>query len=205
MGAGPWRPGARAGWSLVPEAQHHLMEMCTPEWARLPLTSLGSFWSRSRLPSRWLRLAQASSSPRELIDPVLAQAGRTGLFDATASTDEVDLANHPEMSTWPSYSSSTWRWGGPVRWSRTRPPDFDPPPHRVCVVAVPRAEDPAILRGFERRRSRPGSLVELSTRARVDRLTRTGVHAHGQMSAQDPGAATGSVQTWEIESKGFVR
>ena len=53
----------------------------------LPLMP-GADHALRRLSARW-RLALASSSPRRLIDSVLAAAGWADLFEATVSTDEV--------------------------------------------------------------------------------------------------------------------
>jgi HAD superfamily hydrolase (TIGR01509 family) len=108
--------GERGGrWPA--DAQTRLMGMSTPEWARylseelgvglppdrvaalvidrmaahyaerLPLMP-GADSALRRLAARW-RLALASSSPRRLIDTVLAVAGWDALFEATMSTDEV--------------------------------------------------------------------------------------------------------------------
>lgn len=99
------------------DAQTRLMGMSTAEWARYLSEELGvglppervamvvidrvaaCFGERlpvlpgadgalRRLAARW-RLALASSSPRRLIDTVLAAAGWDALFEATVSTDEV--------------------------------------------------------------------------------------------------------------------
>jgi beta-phosphoglucomutase-like phosphatase (HAD superfamily) len=110
------------------------------------------------------RLALASSSPRELIDTVLA-AGRgwTGPFDATASTDEVDHANHPRNVDLAVVQQLDMAPG------RARPLVADSATGLRSAAASglrrsrPASRGPAILRGLERRRSHPGSLVELST------------------------------------------
>ncbi|MGI8578136.1 MAG: HAD family hydrolase [Nocardioidaceae bacterium] len=99
------------------DAQDRLMGMSTPEWARylskelavrlpppqvattvvdrmaaryrknLPLMS-GATATLDRVAERW-PLALASSSPRALIDTVLATAGWAALFNVTISTEEV--------------------------------------------------------------------------------------------------------------------
>jgi HAD superfamily hydrolase (TIGR01509 family) len=98
-------------------AQARLMGMSTTEWARYLSEELGADlppgqvasvvidrmaarYARRlpvlpgadsalrRLAGRW-PLGLASSSPRQLIDTVLAAAGWDGLFEATVSTDEV--------------------------------------------------------------------------------------------------------------------
>lgn len=105
------------GGRWLPEAQSRLMGMSTPEWARYLREDLGvdlppeqiaaavvdrmaARYARQlplmpdatntlgRVGQRW-RLALASSSPRALIDTVLATAGWTRLFDVTISTEEV--------------------------------------------------------------------------------------------------------------------
>jgi HAD superfamily hydrolase (TIGR01509 family) len=99
------------------DAQTRLLGMSTAEWARYLSADLGVGLSADevadmvidrmaaryadslplipgaddalrRLSARW-PLALASSSPRRLIDSVLAAAGWAELFDATVSTDEV--------------------------------------------------------------------------------------------------------------------
>ncbi|WP_367185371.1 HAD family hydrolase, partial [Mycobacterium sp.] len=108
---------AERGGRWLPEAQSRLMGMSTPEWARYLREDLGvdlppeqiaaavadrmaARYARQlplmpdatntlgRVGQRW-RLALASSSPRALIDTVLATAGWTRLFDVTISTEEV--------------------------------------------------------------------------------------------------------------------
>ncbi len=105
------------GGSWPEDAQVHLLGMSTAEWARylsadlgvnlppdtvandvidqmaaryadsLPLMpGAGDTLQRLR---RSLRLALASSSPRRLIDSVLATAGWRDLFEATVTTDEA--------------------------------------------------------------------------------------------------------------------
>lgn len=106
-----------AGGSWRPDSQRRLMGMSTPEWARylseelgvrrdpktvadqviermaeryrqtLPLLP-GAVDAVDRMAARF-RLGLASSSPRRLIDQVLASAGLTGAFAATVSTEEV--------------------------------------------------------------------------------------------------------------------
>lgn len=105
------------GGRWLPEAQSRLMGMSTPEWARYLREDLGvdlppeqiaaavvdrmaARYARQlplmpdatntlgRVGQRW-RLALANSSPRALIDTVLATAGWTWLFDVTISTEEV--------------------------------------------------------------------------------------------------------------------
>lgn len=105
------------GGRWLPDTQSRLMGMSTPEWARylsadlgvdlppeqvaaavvqrmsacytqgLPLMP-GAADALRRVGKRW-RLAIASSSPRALIDTVLAIADWTRLFDVTISTEEV--------------------------------------------------------------------------------------------------------------------
>lgn len=107
---------ARAGGRWLPDTQSRLMGMSTPEWsgyldadlgvgrgagrvadevidemaaryrAQLPLIP-GAVPAIHRLGSRF-PLALASSSPRRLIDQVLASAGVTDAFGATVSTEE---------------------------------------------------------------------------------------------------------------------
>lgn len=108
---------AERGGRWLPEAQSRLMGMSTPEWARYLREDLGvdlppeqtaaavvdrmaARYARQlplmpdatntlgRVGQRW-RLALANSSPRALIDTVLATAGWTWLFDVTISTEEV--------------------------------------------------------------------------------------------------------------------
>lgn len=105
------------GGRWLPEAQSRLMGMSTAEWARYLSEDLGvglppeqtaaavvdrmaSRYARQlplipdatkslrRVGHRW-RLALASSSPRSLIDTVLATADWTPLFDVIISTEEV--------------------------------------------------------------------------------------------------------------------
>jgi HAD superfamily hydrolase (TIGR01509 family) len=99
------------------DAQEHLLGMGTAEWARYLSTDLGVNLPPEtvankvidRMAARYadslplmpgaddtlrrlaavLRLALASSSPRRLIDSVLATAGWQELFETTVSTDEV--------------------------------------------------------------------------------------------------------------------
>jgi HAD superfamily hydrolase (TIGR01509 family) len=108
---------AEAGGEWQPDSQQRLMGMSTPEWARylsgelgvgrppdvvaaevidrmarryedgLPLLP-GAVEAVRRVAGRW-PLALASSSPRRLIDAVLAEAGLTGYFAVTMSTEEV--------------------------------------------------------------------------------------------------------------------
>lgn len=107
----------QAGGAWLPEAQSRLMGMSTPEWALYLRQHLGvdlpaeqiaanvvdrmaTSYTRElvlmpeadatlrRLSKRW-PLALASSSPRQLIDIVLAKAQWTQLFHATISTEEV--------------------------------------------------------------------------------------------------------------------
>jgi HAD superfamily hydrolase (TIGR01509 family) len=108
---------AEAGGEWQPDSQQRLMGMSTPEWARylsgelgvgrppdvvaaevidrmarryedgLPLLP-GAVEAVRRVAGRW-PLALASSSPRRLIDAVLAGAGLTGYFAVTMSTEEV--------------------------------------------------------------------------------------------------------------------
>lgn len=105
------------GGRWLPEAQSRLMGMSTPEWARYLHEDLGvdlppyqvaetvisrmAARYRQQLPllpdaadtlhrvgQRW-RLGLASSSPRVLIDTVLAAADWTCLFAVTISTEQV--------------------------------------------------------------------------------------------------------------------
>lgn len=105
------------GGRWLPDAQSRLMGMSTPEWARylseasvveLPpeqvaeavLNRMAACYARQlplmpdatdtlrRVGRRW-RLGLASSSPRTLIDTVLATADWSRLFDVTVSTEEV--------------------------------------------------------------------------------------------------------------------
>jgi HAD superfamily hydrolase (TIGR01509 family) len=108
---------AESGGRWQPDSQQRLMGMSTQEWARylseelgvgrdpdrvaadvvdrmalryddeLPLLP-GAVEAVRRAAARW-PLGLASSSPRRLIDTVLAVAGLTGLFAATVSTEEV--------------------------------------------------------------------------------------------------------------------
>jgi HAD superfamily hydrolase (TIGR01509 family) len=108
---------AEAGGEWQPDSQQRLMGMSTPEWARylsgelgvgrppdvvaaevidrmarryedgLPLLP-GAVEAVRRVAGRW-PLALASSSPRRLIDAVLAEAGLMGYFAVTMSTEEV--------------------------------------------------------------------------------------------------------------------
>jgi len=108
---------AETGGRWQPDSQQRLMGMSTPEWARylsaelgvgrdadrvaadvvermarrydagLPLLS-GAVEAVRRAADRW-PLGLASSSPRRLIDTVLAEAGLTSLFAVTMSTEEV--------------------------------------------------------------------------------------------------------------------
>jgi HAD superfamily hydrolase (TIGR01509 family) len=108
---------AEWGGTWLPDSQQRLMGMSTAEWARylavevgvpmppddvardviagmvarydaaLPLIP-GSVGALRRLHERW-RLGLASSSPRALIDAVLASAGITRVFEVTVSTEEV--------------------------------------------------------------------------------------------------------------------
>jgi HAD superfamily hydrolase (TIGR01509 family) len=106
------------GGHWLPDTQSRLMGMSTAEWARYLSEDLGvgltptevaetvtrrmaDSYTRAlplladatdalgRLGERW-PLGLASSSPRSLIDTVLAGAGWTGLFDVTLSTEEVE-------------------------------------------------------------------------------------------------------------------
>lgn len=105
------------GGAWLPEAQERLMGMSTQEWARYLRDDLGVDLEPEQIASTVIdrmaarytehlplmpgagrtlrrvgqlrRLALASSSPRELIDTVLAVAGWTRLFDATVSTEEI--------------------------------------------------------------------------------------------------------------------
>jgi len=108
---------AEHGGRWPPDAQDRLMGMSTPEWARylaevvgvderpeevatavvarmahryaqeLPLLP-GALDALGRLGARW-PLGLASSSPRSLIDSVLAAAGLSHRFVVTVSTEEV--------------------------------------------------------------------------------------------------------------------
>ncbi len=108
---------AESGGRWLPDSQQRLMGMSTPEWARylsdelgvgrdpdrvatdvvdrmarrydeeLPLLP-GAVDVVRRAASRW-PLGLASSSPRRLIDTVLAVAGLASSFAATVSTEEV--------------------------------------------------------------------------------------------------------------------
>jgi HAD superfamily hydrolase (TIGR01509 family) len=108
---------AELGGRWLPDSQQRLMGMSTPEWARylsdelgvgrdsdqvatdvvdrmarrydeeLPLLP-GAVDAVRRAASRW-PLGLASSSPRRLIDTVLAVAGLASSFAATVSTEEV--------------------------------------------------------------------------------------------------------------------
>jgi HAD superfamily hydrolase (TIGR01509 family) len=106
------------GGQWRPDSQRRLMGMSTPEWARylsdelgvglppdevargvieqmaqryhreLPLLP-GAVDAVRRLAARW-PLGLASSSPRTLIDRVVAEAGLAGAFAVSLSTEEVD-------------------------------------------------------------------------------------------------------------------
>lgn len=105
------------GGRWLAEAQSRLMGMSTPEWAQylhedlavdLPpnqiaetvISRMAARYEQElpllpdaadalhRVGQRW-RLGLASSSPRVLIDTVLAAAGWTHLFDVTVSTEQV--------------------------------------------------------------------------------------------------------------------
>ncbi|HLY84071.1 MAG TPA: HAD family phosphatase [Acidimicrobiales bacterium] len=107
---------AEYGGRWPPEAQSRLMGMSTREWAQylvelgvglppeqvadlvidrmvehyaqeLPLLR-GALGAVRRLAGRW-PLGLASSSPRRLIDAVLARSGLAALFSSTVSTEEV--------------------------------------------------------------------------------------------------------------------
>jgi HAD superfamily hydrolase (TIGR01509 family) len=107
---------AEYGGHWAPEAQSRLMGMSTHEWAQylvelgvglppeqvadividrmveryadeLPLLP-GTLGAVPRLAGRW-PLGLASSSPRRLIDAVLARSGLAALFSTTVSTEEV--------------------------------------------------------------------------------------------------------------------
>lgn len=109
---------AEHGGQWQPDSQRRLMGMSTGEWARylsaelgvglppdevargviermaqryhrdLPLLP-GAVDAVRRLAARW-PLGLASSSPRSLIDRVVAEAGLTGAFAASLSTEEVE-------------------------------------------------------------------------------------------------------------------
>jgi len=106
------------GGQWQPDSQRRLMGMSTPEWARylseelgvarppeevargviermsqryhreLPLLP-GAVDAVRRLAARW-PLGLASSSPRTLIDRVVAEAGLAGAFAVSLSTEELD-------------------------------------------------------------------------------------------------------------------
>jgi HAD superfamily hydrolase (TIGR01509 family) len=108
---------AERGGRWLPDSQRRLMGMSTGEWShylasdlgvdlapdeiartviagmvdryrvRLPLLP-GAAAAVRRMATRW-PLGLASSSPRSLIDAVLARAGLEGLFAVTVSTEEV--------------------------------------------------------------------------------------------------------------------
>jgi HAD superfamily hydrolase (TIGR01509 family) len=102
----------------LPDSQHRLMGMSTPEWAQYLAEDLrvglppeevvsavvdrmarryaaelpvlpGAVEAVRRLAERW-PLGLASSSPRSLIDTVLGATGLTSLFAATVSTEETE-------------------------------------------------------------------------------------------------------------------
>ncbi len=118
---------AEAGRTWPPEATRAMMGMSTPEWSaylssavgipgsapqlaeqvigrmveryadELPLLP-GAVDAVRRLADRW-PLALASSSPRRLIDAVLADAGIADAFAATVSTEEV-AAGKPDPAVY---------------------------------------------------------------------------------------------------------
>jgi HAD superfamily hydrolase (TIGR01509 family) len=109
---------AEHGGQWQPDSQRRLMGMSTQEWARylseelgvgqppeevargvieqmaqryhreLPLMP-GAVAAVRRMAPRW-RLGLASSSPRSLIDRLLAEAGLSDAFEVTLSTEEVE-------------------------------------------------------------------------------------------------------------------
>jgi HAD superfamily hydrolase (TIGR01509 family) len=118
---------ADAGRPWPPEATRSMMGMSTPEWSAYLSTTVGIPGSASelahqvielmvaqyadelpllpdavasvrRLADRW-PLALASSSPRRLIDAVLADAGIADAFEVTVSTEEV-AAGKPDPAVY---------------------------------------------------------------------------------------------------------
>jgi HAD superfamily hydrolase (TIGR01509 family) len=103
-----------AGMVGVPGTPEQLAERVIDAMAeryqrRLPL-SRGAAEAVSRLAGRW-RLGLASSSPRRLIDAVLAGAGLSDMFEVTVSTEEVE-AGKPAPAV---YLEVARRLGVPTR------------------------------------------------------------------------------------------
>jgi HAD superfamily hydrolase (TIGR01509 family) len=73
------------GGQWQPDSQRRLMGMSTQEWARY----LSEVDAVRRLAARW-PLGLASSSPRSLIDRVVAEAGLADAFAVALSTEEVE-------------------------------------------------------------------------------------------------------------------